>query len=265
MLVAALRPAAGLAARIGLRGGTRRRAPLAGPAGADAGALPGADADPNPACEPDRGARTPSTSTRRGHAASPRFASSASTRCATRSIPLVTVLSINVGFLFSATVVVENVFQIPGLGSLLVQSVLTRDYPVIQGARARLRRAGHRHQPRSPTWRTRSSTRAYAPGADERVMGPHGRRAFPRGRRCTGAQRRSGAGRTSPSTRASRSSSPPRSPRVFAPLIAPYDPNAVDLAGKLLPPSVEPRLRDGHVRPGHRLARHLCASGSTCR
>jgi peptide/nickel transport system permease protein len=48
-------------------------------------------------------------------------------------IPLVTVLSINVGFLISGTVVVENVFQIPGLGALLVQSVLTRDYPVIQG------------------------------------------------------------------------------------------------------------------------------------
>ena len=48
-------------------------------------------------------------------------------------IPLITVLSINVGFLISGTVVVENVFQIPGLGSLLVQSVLSRDYPVIQG------------------------------------------------------------------------------------------------------------------------------------
>ncbi len=47
-------------------------------------------------------------------------------------IPLVTVLSINIGFLISGTVVVENVFQIPGLGSLLVQSVLTRDYPVTQ-------------------------------------------------------------------------------------------------------------------------------------
>jgi peptide/nickel transport system permease protein len=48
-------------------------------------------------------------------------------------IPLVTVLSINIGFLLSYTVVVEYVFQIPGLGSLLVQSVLSRDYPVIQG------------------------------------------------------------------------------------------------------------------------------------
>jgi peptide/nickel transport system permease protein len=47
-------------------------------------------------------------------------------------IPLVTVLAINVGFLISGTVVVENVFQIPGLGSLLVESVLTRDYPIIQ-------------------------------------------------------------------------------------------------------------------------------------
>jgi peptide/nickel transport system permease protein len=47
-------------------------------------------------------------------------------------IPLITVLSINVGFLLSYTVVVESVFQIPGLGALLVQSVLTRDYPIIQ-------------------------------------------------------------------------------------------------------------------------------------
>jgi peptide/nickel transport system permease protein len=47
-------------------------------------------------------------------------------------IPLITVLSNNIGFLLSYTVVVESVFQIPGLGFLLVQSVLTRDYPVIQ-------------------------------------------------------------------------------------------------------------------------------------
>ena len=48
-------------------------------------------------------------------------------------VPLISVLSINIGFLISGTVIVEVVFQIPGLGALLVQSVLNRDYPVIQG------------------------------------------------------------------------------------------------------------------------------------
>lgn len=47
--------------------------------------------------------------------------------------PLVSVLSINVGFLISGTVIVEAVFGIPGMGALLVQSVLTRDFPMIQG------------------------------------------------------------------------------------------------------------------------------------
>ena len=48
-------------------------------------------------------------------------------------VPLISVLSINIGFLISGTVIVEVVFQLPGLGALLVQSVLTRDFTVIQG------------------------------------------------------------------------------------------------------------------------------------
>ena len=42
------------------------------------------------------------------------------------------VFGINLAFLVGGTVVVENVFSIPGLGSLLVGAVSTRDYPVVQ-------------------------------------------------------------------------------------------------------------------------------------
>lgn len=48
-------------------------------------------------------------------------------------IPTVTIFAVNLGWLLSGTVVIETVFSIPGMGSLLVQSVLTRDYPAIQG------------------------------------------------------------------------------------------------------------------------------------
>jgi peptide/nickel transport system permease protein len=45
----------------------------------------------------------------------------------------VTILGVNVGFLLAGAVVVENVFSIPGTGSLLVESVFSRDYTVVQG------------------------------------------------------------------------------------------------------------------------------------
>lgn len=45
----------------------------------------------------------------------------------------VTILGVNVGFLLAGAVVVENVFSIPGAGSLLVDSVFSRDYTVVQG------------------------------------------------------------------------------------------------------------------------------------
>ena len=47
-------------------------------------------------------------------------------------MPTLTVLSVNLGFLIGGTVVVEAVFQIPGLGSLLLQSVQRRDYELVQ-------------------------------------------------------------------------------------------------------------------------------------
>ena len=44
---------------------------------------------------------------------------------------MVTVVAVNIGYLIGGTVVIETVFQIPGLGSLLVQSALQRDYTLV--------------------------------------------------------------------------------------------------------------------------------------
>jgi len=43
-----------------------------------------------------------------------------------------TILSVNIGFLIGGTVVLEQVFQIPGLGSLLLEAVEKRDYQLVQ-------------------------------------------------------------------------------------------------------------------------------------
>ncbi|MGH3277446.1 MAG: ABC transporter permease [Streptosporangiaceae bacterium] len=48
-------------------------------------------------------------------------------------IPAVTVLGINIGFLIGSTLIVEQVFAIPGIGSLMIQSIFNRDFPVVQG------------------------------------------------------------------------------------------------------------------------------------
>ncbi len=48
-------------------------------------------------------------------------------------IPILTVIGIIVSLLISASVVIETVFSIPGIGQLLTQAVLNRDYPMVQG------------------------------------------------------------------------------------------------------------------------------------
>ncbi|HUC21359.1 MAG TPA: ABC transporter permease [Streptosporangiaceae bacterium] len=47
-------------------------------------------------------------------------------------IPAVTVLGINIGFLIGGTVIVEQVFAIPGVGQLMINSIFERDFPVVQ-------------------------------------------------------------------------------------------------------------------------------------
>ena len=48
-------------------------------------------------------------------------------------IPTITIIGISFAILLSGAVVVETVFNIPGLGRLIVSAVLRRDYPVVQG------------------------------------------------------------------------------------------------------------------------------------
>lgn len=49
------------------------------------------------------------------------------------AVPIVTVIGLGVALLIGGAVVTESVFAIPGLGRLVVDSILRRDYPVIQG------------------------------------------------------------------------------------------------------------------------------------
>jgi ABC-type dipeptide/oligopeptide/nickel transport system permease component len=49
-------------------------------------------------------------------------------------IPLVTVIGMEFGFLLGGAVIIETVFAWPGVGRLIVQSILDRDYPVVQAA-----------------------------------------------------------------------------------------------------------------------------------
>ncbi|WP_246219311.1 ABC transporter permease [Phytoactinopolyspora halotolerans] len=49
-------------------------------------------------------------------------------------IPVVTIIGLQTGVLLGGSVVVENVFAWPGLGSLIVDSVSARDYSVVQAA-----------------------------------------------------------------------------------------------------------------------------------
>jgi peptide/nickel transport system permease protein len=48
-------------------------------------------------------------------------------------IPIVTVVGIIISLLLSGAVVTEALFSLPGMGQLLTQAVLSRDYPLVQG------------------------------------------------------------------------------------------------------------------------------------
>ena len=50
------------------------------------------------------------------------------------AVPIVTVIGIGIALLISGVVITETVFNIPGIGRLVVDAIARRDYPIIQGA-----------------------------------------------------------------------------------------------------------------------------------
>ncbi len=49
------------------------------------------------------------------------------------AVPIVTIIGIGIALLIGGVVVTESVFNIPGLGRLVVDAITRRDYPIIQG------------------------------------------------------------------------------------------------------------------------------------
>jgi peptide/nickel transport system permease protein len=47
--------------------------------------------------------------------------------------PVIVIAGLNTAYLFGAVMVLENIFSWPGMGQLLYESILRRDYPVIMG------------------------------------------------------------------------------------------------------------------------------------
>ncbi|HHU79442.1 MAG TPA: ABC transporter permease [Clostridiales bacterium] len=49
-------------------------------------------------------------------------------------IPIITLMGLRLGWILGGSVALEIIFSIPGLGRLMVDSILSRDFPVVQGA-----------------------------------------------------------------------------------------------------------------------------------
>ena len=49
------------------------------------------------------------------------------------AVPIVTVIGLGVALLIGGVVITETVFNIPGVGRLVVDAIARRDYPIIQG------------------------------------------------------------------------------------------------------------------------------------
>ena len=56
-----------------------------------------------------------------------------STHCGTRLSPVVTVFGLSIPFLFGGAYITERIFNWPGMGSLGIQAIYSREYPILMG------------------------------------------------------------------------------------------------------------------------------------
>jgi peptide/nickel transport system permease protein len=48
-------------------------------------------------------------------------------------VPTITIIGVSFAIMLGGSVVLESIFNIPGIGNLLITAVLRRDYPIVQG------------------------------------------------------------------------------------------------------------------------------------
>jgi len=48
-------------------------------------------------------------------------------------IPVVTLIGLQFGYLLGGTIVIEEIFSLPGMGRLVLRSIAQRDFPLVQG------------------------------------------------------------------------------------------------------------------------------------
>jgi peptide/nickel transport system permease protein len=49
-------------------------------------------------------------------------------------LPMMSIIAINIGLVVAGAVLTETVFSWPGIGRLIYDAILNRDYPILQGA-----------------------------------------------------------------------------------------------------------------------------------
>jgi peptide/nickel transport system permease protein len=49
------------------------------------------------------------------------------------ALPIVTIAGLSFGRLLGGSILIENIFAIPGMGTVLISGIFSRDYPVVQG------------------------------------------------------------------------------------------------------------------------------------